>query len=108
MIMILREGFGLFADACALLAAWFSLQTWLVVVVQKRRKRRKLEDYLKKEHPGQRDAGDQGARSMIHLMDELHMSESELLQAAFDSDHIDTVRSNKDEGIAKHLLLKYV
>lgn len=106
--MTLREGFGLLADACALLAAWFSLQTWLVVVVQKRQKRRKLEEYLKKEQPGLRDPGDQGARSLIHLMDELHLSESELLQAAFDSPHIDTLRSNKDEGIAKHLLLKYV
>jgi transposase-like protein len=70
--------------------------------------RRTLVLYLKGEHPGQRDAGDQGARCPIHLMDELHMSESELLQAAFDSKHIDTVRSNKGEGIAKHLLLKYV
>lgn len=37
-----------------------SLQTWFVVVAQKRRERTKLDEYLKHEHPGQRDAGDKG------------------------------------------------
>ena len=66
--MTLREWFGLFADACALLAAWFSLQTWPVVVWQKRTKRRKLEAYLKNQKPGQRDVGDQGARTFPKLI----------------------------------------
>jgi hypothetical protein len=105
--MTFQVGFGLFANICSVAAAIFSAWVWIVVVLSKRKKRQLLEEYLAKERPKRRDEGDQGARGIVHLMDELHLSESDLLEAAFDSDQIVTLRSTKEDGIAKYLLLKH-
>ena len=69
------------------------------------RKRRKLEAYLKAEMAR---GTDKGQRSLLHLMARLGMTEAELLQASFQSAHIDRkVAADDKNGRASALLLEW-
>lgn len=69
------------------------------------RRRRALEEYLKNERPGKRDAGDQGRRTVLHLVSALRMSEEEILKAAFDSKRIRSTTAETKRAAA--LFLEY-
>ncbi len=69
-------------------------------------KRKRLEAYLRSE---KEKGGDQGQRSLLHLMARVGLTEAELLQASFESDRIDRkVAANKTTNRAEALLLEYV
>jgi hypothetical protein len=67
----------------------------------------RLEKYLEGEHPGQRDQGDMGARTVLHLVAELKMSEAQIMEAAFRSDIIECVKvPDKQTGRTTEVMLK--
>ena len=69
-------------------------------------KRKRLEAYLRAEKA---KGGDQGQRSLLHLMAKVGMTEAELLQASFDSNKIERkIAANKSTNRAEALLLEYV
>jgi hypothetical protein len=72
------------------------------------RRRMTLENYLKNEYPGKRDKGDQGRRTVLHLVAELRMSEEEVLKAAFRNKRIvSTTAADPATGRAAALYLAY-
>ena len=69
------------------------------------RKRRKLEDYLKAEEAKKID---RGQRTILHLMAELGLTESEILRASFASNHIARrIAPDPKTNRAKELLFEY-
>lgn len=70
-------------------------------------KRLKLESYLKAEKDNA-SAGNKGQRSILHLMAKLGMTESEILQASFNSKRIyRRIAANPVNNRAEALLLEY-
>lgn len=68
-------------------------------------RRKRLEEYLKKEKERGKDTG---KRSLLHLMAKVDMTEKELLQASFESKHIErSIRPNKKTNIAQDILLEW-
>ena len=69
------------------------------------RKRQKLEAYLKAEKAKGKD---RGQRTILHLIAELGLTESEILQASFVSNHIDRrIAPDPETNRATELLLEY-
>lgn len=76
--------------------------------IAKRLKRQKLEIYLAGEFAGKRGAGDTGARTILHLVSALGIGESDILDAAFASDLIETVvAADPDSGRADCIFLRH-
>ncbi len=69
-----------------------------------RRKRVDLEEYLKSEKDKKID---QEQRTLLHLSRALALSQSDILQAAFDSKKIEPRIETGSDGKAKRLLLEY-
>lgn len=70
-----------------------------------RRKREKLEDYLKAEKA---KGTDRGQRTILHLIAELGLTEQEILHASFVSNHIDRrIAPHPITNRATELLLEY-
>ncbi|MDG2002390.1 MAG: hypothetical protein P8J20_03575 [Novosphingobium sp.] len=89
------------AIATAVIATVAAGWVWLDV----RRKRRRLEDYLKAEMA---TGGDKGQRTILHLMAKLGLTESEILHASFRSNKIIRRLSVEDgTGHAHRMLLEY-
>lgn len=72
--------------------------------LDKREKRLRLENYLKQEKVTRKD---QGQRSVMHLVAELGMTETEIIDAAFKSQHIVRKVTADMIGAASKLLLEY-
>lgn len=69
------------------------------------KKRRRLEEHLRQE----KERGhDQGQRSILHLMAELRMTESGVLDAAFRSKKVRCVTKVDEQFQAKALMFEYV
>ena len=84
----------------AVAAVGYGLYRW-----DHRKKREKLEAYLKAEKA---KGTDRGQRTILHLIAELGLTESEILHASFISDHIDRrVASDQKTNRATELLLEY-
>ena len=90
---------------------WAAILTAVVAVsmsgwyfCQRSRKRRRLEDYLKAEKETGRD---KGQRTVLHLVAELGMTETEVVDAAFRSKCIRRVVIRDKEGRANRLMLEY-
>lgn len=72
------------------------------------RKRKQVEDYLRQRRDDGRESGKQGAHSLLHLVAKLGMTEAELVQASFQSRHIDRlVRKGAEDNLARDILLVY-
>lgn len=64
-----------------------------------------MEDYLKNEKARKID---QGQRSILHLVAHLGMTDAEILQASFQSDHVARRLGKDDEtGMAKAVLFEW-
>lgn len=88
----------------AILTAAVAVFAYGRYVYERFNKRRKLEEHLKNE----RDLGtDQGKRSVLHLMANLSMSESEVLDAAFRSTRVRPAVSVDCQGRAEAILFVY-
>jgi hypothetical protein len=84
----------------AIAAAW-AYGRYLTVL---RRKRVRLEQYLKSEKTKNTD---RGQRTVLHLSAVLALTEADILQAAFDSRNIVRRIEKDDNGKADRLLLEY-
>jgi hypothetical protein len=76
----------------------------------RRSKRRRLENYLRdvKEAGRGSSTGDQGMRSVMHLMARLRMTDNDVLRAGFDSKCIDSRLAKDDENnLATAILFAY-
>lgn len=72
---------------------------------ERSKKRQLLEEHLKQE----KERGlDQGQRSILHLMAELRMTESGVLDAAFASKKVRCVTKVDEQFQAKALMFEYV
>lgn len=88
------------AIATAILAAW----AWLVFVRAGWKRRQKLEEHLRAE----KVAGlDQGQRTVLSLMADLGMTETQVLDAAFSSKNVRRRVQTDAENKARTLLLEY-
>ena len=80
----------------AVIAAGASAYFWC----DQRRKRKRLEKYLKAD-PGR-------AHTVVHLMAKLGMTEAEILHASFASAHVvHKVRKDDDTGLASQILFEF-
>jgi hypothetical protein len=96
---------GAVANIAAILTALVALGASVFYGWDRRRKRRQLEAYLKAEKA---TGGNQGQRSILHLMAKLGLTEAELLQASFRSCHIvRRIAPNPATNRAEALLLEY-
>ena len=69
------------------------------------RKRRKVENYLKAE---KEEAKDRGQRSVLHLMAKLGLTEAEILNASSQSSHIARrIATDPETNRAEALLFEY-
>jgi hypothetical protein len=59
---------------------WEGVNQISTLVVEKRRV---LERYLAAEHPGKRNAGDKGRRTILHIVADLGMPVDDILDASF-------------------------
>ena len=84
----------------AIIAGWAG--SWFLY--QRRQKRLRLENYLKAEKESGRD---KGQRTLMHLVAELGMTETEVMDAAFRSRHILRRVSPDMFGAAARLFLEY-
>ncbi len=80
----------------ALIAAGASLYLWC----ERYGKRKRLEKYLKTEHPR--------AHTVVHLMAKIGMTEAEILHASFASSLVvHKVRKDYETGLASQLIFEY-
>ena len=103
--MMFGQVFSTVANFCSIFAAFFAWRAWVALAWKKKKMREKLEHHLLNEHA---KGADRGGRSLVHLMDELNLSEEQILEAAFTSSSVETFRSTRvDEGTSKVLFLKH-
>ena len=99
---------GILAGVVAFLANVAAICTAVVAVWfwrSQNEKMRKLEDYLKKEKEAGRD---NGQRSILHLVARVGLTESEIIQASFKSEHIERrIKEDQNTGLAGSILLEY-
>ena len=70
-----------------------------------RRKRIKLENYLKVEHS---ENSNKRTHTVLHIMANVGLTEDEILRASFQSRHIRRlVHVNRDTNLADNLLFEY-
>ncbi len=97
--------FGILANIAAVLTAVIAAVGYSAYRWDQFTKRKKLEKYLKDEKS---DGKDRGQRSLLHLMANVGMTEAELIQASFRSDHIERKIAPDDKtGRADSLLLEW-
>lgn len=92
------------ANMAAILTAVIAVFGYGAYRLEQYSKRSHLEGYLKAESSGD----DLGQRSLLHLMAKVGMTEAELIQASFQSDHIvRKIAKNDTTGRAAALLLQW-
>lgn len=101
-----------YAGLLEIASHWAAILTALVAVLaygrylyERRQKRLRLEKHLKAEKETGRD---KGQRTVMHLVGELGMTESEVVDAAFRSSCIQRVIGSDKEGYAKRLMFEYM
>jgi len=71
----------------------------------RRRRRLRLEEYLKNEKANKKD---KGQRSILHLVAHLGMTDAEILQASFQSNHVARrLGKDKQTGMASAILFEW-
>ncbi len=88
----------------AILTACVAVLAYGRYLYERRQKRLRLEDYLKAE----KEAGqDKGQRTVLYVVAQLGMTETEVVDAAFRSKCIRRLVSVDERGHAKGLMLEY-
>lgn len=75
-------------------------------VCRKRQRQTKLIDYLTAARKEDTGTDRTGARSVLHLMGHLSMTEADLLGAAFGNDRVRTLIGSDEQGRADRLLFQ--
>ena len=95
------------ANIAAILTALIAAWAGIYVMIDLRRKRRKLETYLQRVQSNA-TGDDQGKRTILHLMARLGLTEAEILHASFRSNRIvRSLAADKETGRADAMLLAY-
>lgn len=92
------------ANLAAVLTACIATLAYGRFWCAQRARQKTLEDYLRDEKLARHD---EGRRSVIHLMANLAMTETEVLHAAFQSRKISSTPGIDDQGRAIRLLFEY-
>lgn len=89
---MMYDWLGTLGNVAAILTAGFAGGASLWYLVQRSRRRSKLQSYLIKERKDAESRGGKGigARSIIHLMGNCSMTEAQVLEAAFGNESIRT------------------
>ncbi len=95
------------ANVAAILTALIAAWAGIYVMVDLRKKRLKLEEYLQEVHDNA-TGDDKGQRTILHLMTRLGLTEAEILHASFRSKCIKRrLAADKETGRADAMLLQY-
>lgn len=94
----------IFAHIAAISTAVIAVWAWGWYQVDRYRKRKRLENYLREEKALGRD---QGQRTLLNLVATLGMSETEIMDSAFRSSVVARRVSADDQGRAELLFLEY-
>jgi hypothetical protein len=100
---------GWWADLASILTAAVAVFWFSYTVLDRCRKRRKLEDYLLKKwraYDPKTDKGDY-RHTIVHLMTELGLTEDEVLQASFRSVKIKRKAGEDESGLATDIRLQH-
>lgn len=92
------------ANLASMLTAVVASCAYCSYLHQRKQKRDRLENYLKRV---KEKGTDQGQRTVMHLISKLGMTETEIIDAAFQSSHIVRKVMTDEDGIASKLLLEY-
>jgi len=100
-----------YSNALQIVAHWAAILTAAVAaaayggyVLDRWHKQKRLEEYLRE----QKQAGkDRGQRTVLHLIARLGMTETQILDAAFRSRHVQRVIGTDSQGRADVLFLEY-
>lgn len=96
---------GIIANLAAILTAVIAVFGYSVYRWDRRKQRQQLEKYLREE---KEKKVDHGQRSLLHLMVNVGMTESELIQASFRSKNIvRKIAKDEETGRAGALLLEW-
>ena len=88
----------------AILTAGVATVAYGRYVYDRLQRRLKLEKHLLEE---QKRGIDRGQRTVLHLMSRLRMTESEILDAAFRSNHVCPAVTVDEQGRAEDILIEY-
>ena len=92
------------AQLAAIFTALVAVLAYGGYLLDRGRRRRELEDYLKRQKQAGRD---KGQRTLLHLIAKMGMTEAQIMDAAFRSPHIRRVVGSDSQGRADVLLLEY-
>jgi hypothetical protein len=101
----MKDRLEILANVAAILTAAIAAIASIGYLLGRRNKRIKLEQYLKAE---KRENPSKTTHSVLHLMAKLGLTESEILQASFASEHI--VRKehvDRDTNLTDQILFEY-
>ena len=94
------------ANIASILTLIAAVVAWGIYQYGFYRKRKKLETHLRNE---KEKAQDKGQRSLLHLMVKVGLTESEILQASFDSRHIKRLeKTDPETNLTEKILFEYV
>jgi len=101
----IADNLGAIANVSAILTAVVAIFGYGAYRVEQCSKYKKLENYLKAEKSKGKDFGQ---RSLLHLMANVGMTEAELIQASFRSNHIKRkIAPDEKTNRAEALLLEW-
>jgi pyrroloquinoline quinone (PQQ) biosynthesis protein C len=92
------------ANLASIATALVAVSVWWRITSDSKEKRKRLENYLKAEKEA---GGDQGQRTVLHLVVALGLSETEIMNAAFRSKCIARTVSADMLGTAAKMFLSY-
>jgi hypothetical protein len=97
------------ANLATILTATVAVFWFGHAVFDRRRKRRKLEDYLLSKWRGYDAKTDKGhyRHTIVHLMTELGLTQDEVLQASFRSSKIKRIAGQNASGLATDIRLQH-
>jgi hypothetical protein len=96
---------NILSSVAAILTAVVAVTGYGRYVWERKRKERKLVDYLKGLKGEARS--DKGQRSALHLTARVGLTEAEILQASFRNSRIHRVMRTDDDGFASAILFEY-
>jgi hypothetical protein len=93
------------ANVASILTAFIAAIAYLRYQCERRKKRERLVKYLRE----QGGKGDKGQRTMTHLIAAVGLTEADIFDAAFASDHIKrTTGKDSETGRASVIFFEYV
>lgn len=96
------------ANIASVITAVVAVGFWWRTSGAAKRRVQAVETYLKEQRKEDRKSHRTGARSMIHMMANLSMTEEQIYAAVFSSKDIKTWPAQNEEGIATRLMFQYV